>query len=545
LGLGNYTWLGGEDNLIQLQRYLADVTETAVEIKQLGWQKQGFYSFCNGALEDGEWHEIDEYGIVRLGAGNYYLPAMSSIYKNSPELYSNERKFRHLEYSSISLRDYFTKILAVHGDNAMVGLSFFIASLFRDIVVKKSRGFPLLNLFGPKGSGKTELGHSLMSFFVNENDPLGMVSDSLPALSDAVASTSNALVQIDEYSNGIDIKKLEWLKGLWGGLGRSKMNIDTKNRERARVDSGIILTGQEMPTADIALFHRVIYLTYDRQHHNQEERDRWKDLCHDRLMGATHITLEILSHRDKFESSFGEAWKKAEIDLSYRLRGYEIQDRIEKDWTVPLAAYLAIADSIDVPFRYDDLLNFCVKGVIRQNDVCSSADEVAGFWRIISSAQQKGLLMNEQDFVIKTKRLLRTNVQELPLEFEENRQILMFRKDIMLATYRELGKKMDEKILSPESILHYLQISPEYLGVKIQPERFKRFGSNGLPIQEPYMEDGKSKLRIMYQRDRPLCFHYKLLSDKFGIILDTYMGQENEEPEEPVQPELFEESVPF
>ena len=73
-----------------------------------------------------------------------------------------------------------------------------------------------------------------------------------------------------------------------------------------------------MPTADIALFTRLIYLTYDRQHHTQEERERWKDLVHYRLMGATHITLEILSHRDKFEACFDEAWKKAEVDLHGR-----------------------------------------------------------------------------------------------------------------------------------------------------------------------------------------------------------------------------------
>ena len=36
--------------------------------------------------------------------------------------------------------------------------------------------FPILDLFGPKGSGKTELGHSLMSFFISENDPQSIVS---------------------------------------------------------------------------------------------------------------------------------------------------------------------------------------------------------------------------------------------------------------------------------------------------------------------------------------------------------------------------------
>ncbi len=124
LGIGNYTWLAGEEPLIQLQRYLAKATETAIEIKQLGWQPQGFYCFCNGAFEENAWHPVDSMGIVRLKAGNFYLPAMSQIYKDSRELYVNERKFCHLGQSDISLNDYFVKIIAVFGDNAVIALCF-------------------------------------------------------------------------------------------------------------------------------------------------------------------------------------------------------------------------------------------------------------------------------------------------------------------------------------------------------------------------------------------------------------------------------------
>lgn len=123
VGIGNYTWLADDSSQIQLMRYLAKVSETAVEIKQLGWQQQGFYCFCNGALEDGVWHPVDDKGIVRLEKRNYYLPAMSQIYKDSTELYSNERKFRHQTYSNISLHDYFSKIVDVFGDNAVISLS--------------------------------------------------------------------------------------------------------------------------------------------------------------------------------------------------------------------------------------------------------------------------------------------------------------------------------------------------------------------------------------------------------------------------------------
>lgn len=525
LGIGNYTWLADDNALIQLQRYLAKVTDTAIEIKQLGWQRQGFFCFCNGAQEDGQWQGVDRMGIVRLKAGKFYLPAMSQLYKDSTELFANERKFRHQTYSNFSLKEYFSKIVAVFGDNGKVGLCFYMATLFRDIVKPRARFFPLLNIFGPKGSGKTELAETLMTFFSTDNEPPNIETASVPSLADTVASVSNALVHLDEYKNGIDIKKIEWLKDIWGGIGRSRMNMDKdKKREQARVDSGVVITGQEMPTADIALFTRLIYLTYDRQHHTREERDRFSDLLRMRLMGATHITLEILRHRDSFEASFGNSWIKAEADVEYALKGEEITDRIERNWLVPLAALLSLKNVLDIPLDYSDVLRICVDGIRRQNKLCASADEVSGFWNIISSAQQKGILMCDQDYIIKTKTELSTNMSETKIEWEAPKQVLLIRKNIMLATYRQLGRQMDEHLLPSESILHYLQISPEYLGISKVPYRFRKFNANGQPMQEQIIENGSVKgFKTIYNQDRPLCFDYEMLSQKFGIILGSYI----------------------
>ena len=70
-------------------------------------------------------------------------------------------------------------------------------------------------------------------------------------------------MHIDEFKNTIDIDKREFLKGLWDGTGRNRMNMDKdKKREVTRVNSGIILSGQEMATADIALFSRFIFLLH-------------------------------------------------------------------------------------------------------------------------------------------------------------------------------------------------------------------------------------------------------------------------------------------
>ena len=540
LGIGNYTWLAGEDALIQLQRYLARVTETAVEVKQLGWQSQGFFCFCNGALEKGIWKPVDELGIVRLASGNYYLPAMSQLYKNSTVLYTNEKKYCHLSCSNISLHDYFAKIIDVFGDNAKVGIGFYIATLFRDIVMDKTACLPLLNIFGPKGSGKTELAETLMSFFMTGNEPLNIETATVPALADAVASVSNMLVHIDEYKNGIDIKKVELMKDAWAGIGRYRMNMDKdKKREQSHVDSCIILTGQEIPTADIALFSRLIFLTYEKQHHTLEERDKFSDLMQYRQMGATRITLEILKLRPTFIADFDKAWQKARIDLHSRTAAYKINDRIEKNWLFSLSAFLTIETEIDCPFCYEELLGICAKGAIRQNELISRTDEVAGFWDIISSAQQKGSFVNGQDYVIKTKTTIKTYEAKNTIDFSAPKEILMIRKNSMLTTYRQLGRQIDERMLPSESILHYLQNSPEYFGISFSPERFKQFNANGQPIQE-YVEK-ENKYKTVYQQDRPLCFDYQMIHKKFGICLDSIVGDLPVEKETNAE----EEALPF
>lgn len=325
-GMGDYIWMAKDEQLIKLLGYLGRVTETADPIKQLGWQREGFYAFCNGAIEQGSWVPIDDMGILRLAAGKFYLPAMSKLNIDSRELYVNEKKFRHekMTDSPTTQREFFSKVVQVFGDNAKVGLCFYIATLFRDIVIQKSRSFPLLNAFGPKGCGKTEFAATLMNFFYKyetKYEPLSITNASMPALSDYVGSVNDALVHIDEYQNAIDNRKVQWLKDLWNGIGRTKMNMEKdKKLVQAKVDSGIILTGQEMPTADIALFTRIIYLTFDKGEHTREEKMNFAELERYRQIGATHITLQLLKHREQFQAAFGLAWKKQLKILRMRWR---------------------------------------------------------------------------------------------------------------------------------------------------------------------------------------------------------------------------------
>lgn len=545
LGIGNYIWMAGDEQLISMQRYLAKVTETAVEIKQLGWQRDGFYAFSNGTLDDDGWHDIDSLGIVRMESGIFYLPAFSDLYKNSKEFFINERKFRFTSYSNISLHDYFSKICDVFGNNAKIALAFYAASLFADVIRGYGIKIPILNIFGQPSTGKTEFAQVLMSFFLTDaNSP--NIESSVPSLADHVASVSNALVHIDEYKNSIDEKKSQFLKDIWNGIGRMRMNMDKdKKREQARVDSALILTGQEMPTVDFALFTRLIYLSCDKKDFSEEDKKRYDDLMKFKMMGATHISVEILKHRQKVVSSIGTAWKKAESDLKYNLRNEQLAvDRLRTNWAVVLTAYLVLDGAIDWPYSYDELLKLCTEGCKRQNGLCVTVDEVAGFWQLINTAIQQNLLVKDQDFKLKYVRQLRVTKAREPVEFVGIKPVLMIRRDMFLARYMELGNKMKAKVLPVESIQKYLENTHEHLGTCSMPERFKKFTASGYPEQEIVSDpkDGKilSRKTVWYQ-DRPICFDYDLLSVKYNIMLVSETGDAPE-----AEPPVAQESnLPF
>ena len=165
---GNFIWEAGETELIRYKRYLYEQTDTCFEITQLGWQKEGFWAWGNG-IYNGQFSKVNDYGIVTHKNKNWYLPAFSKIWEGEKEQFQFERNFIFRQNNDIEFFDYAELFIKVYGDNGVIGLCYLFAALFRNIIVHTTNNFPLLNMFGPKGAGKSEMGISLMSFFSQRN----------------------------------------------------------------------------------------------------------------------------------------------------------------------------------------------------------------------------------------------------------------------------------------------------------------------------------------------------------------------------------------
>ena len=537
-GLGNYIWKAAERELTKLKSYLYEKTETAVMITQLGWQRQGFYAFGNGVFYNGKFLKVDDYGIVRINEiGNFYLPANSKIYRDDIKLFQFERRFVHLGFSAVSLSEFTEQMFKVFGDNGRVGFIFLLATLFRDIVTRSTRSFPILNLFGPKGSGKSELGHTLMSFFIIENVPPNIENSTLPALNDTVAAVANALVHLDEYKNNLDISKNEFLKGLWDGTGRTRMNMDLdKKKETTSVDSGVIISGQEMPTADIALFSRLIFLTFSKCSFSEEEKREYQTLKKMRMQGMSHLTLEILKLRNKIEADFPEIYQKTITDMNEGLEDIVIEDRIMLNWVAPLTAFRCLEAYLHTSLTYKQMLGICVEGIKFQNAQCKQNNELAAFWNMVQYLVSEGEIIEGGDFRIEYVRHLKTNL--VNVNWGESRPVLYIQKTRLFMLYKKHGKAVGDTLLPEGTLKYYIKNCREYLGEK-HGIRYTVYHRGQVQYQKGQQNKEASTVQRSY------CFDYQKLVETYNINFEKASDtdgdtahQEDYNDEHPKQQEL-------
>ena len=521
-GLGNFIFKGRESDLMKLKAYLYENTETADAIEQMGWQRQGFYVFGNGIFFDGRWLKTDEYGIVRLDdMGNFYIASASKIYKGERRMFAFERNFVHLNLSDVTLKDFTDHFFAVYGDNGKVGFAFLLAALFHDIVVSATSGgwFPILNLFGQKGSGKSQMAKRLMKFFVVDTTLPTFKNSTLPALNDIVAQSANAIACLDEYKNSLALEIIEFLKGLWDGMGRTRMNMELdKRREQTPVDSAIILMGQDMPTADIALFSRVIFLQFPKSEFSLSEKvayDNLYDLCE---KGLTHLTIEILKLRNKFESSFASHFRQTVMELAEFLADLPVEDRILKNWAVPLAAFRSLETSLDVRLSYKELFSIAVEGIKTQNAECKTSSELGAFWNTMQYLVAEGTIIEEGDFLIKYHKKFKSD-KVSGVEWLNERPVLYLQKSRIFKLYRQSGKSTDETVVSERTLRYYLEQSNAFLGEKNARYTVYRRGQ----IVYSRTEDSRPSTP---QRtvQRSFCFDYLKIKESFDVDFERSNG---------------------
>lgn len=551
--MGNYMWMGGDSEMMKLKCYLYENTDTADLVKQMGWSQAGFYAWGNGLWKDGEFHSADKYGIVRLDESDgskekaWFIPAAAKAFESGENddvdggSFALERKFHHRDLCTMPFGEYTRRFCEVWGDNGKVGLMYWLASLFRDIVMSHSMSFPLLDLFGPKGTGKTHMAEHLMNFFLTDNKPPNLRGATPASLGYDIGYSSNALVHFDEYKNdNINPKVVELLKGTYDGVGRTKMGgADYKERIMTSVKSGIIITGQEMPTIDIALFHRCVFLMFTKDTFSQEERTRLAELQETQKFGCTKYTLEALEMRSRVQVGFAGRFAEITKMLTAGAAGARFETRIVENWAKLLAVFKCVEGKLQFPFSFDEVYRLCQSFINRQNELSGDSNELAHFWRTVMFLRDNGDLTEGADYKLKNYVNFSGEVIK-DRQFASPHPVLLLNMSRVFMLYKEAARRSGDKIIPDDALREYIKHTDCFLDY-VKSVRFISV-KNGYPETQ---NDNSGTPQTVYRVTRAMAIDYALLKEKYGISLDASTIGTEENSEQTKANEINEQELPF
>lgn len=521
---GNYVWLGKIEMLNRIKECLYSRTDSAERIRRLGWnENEQFFAFGNGIFQFDTFYEVDDMGILRdCNNKAYYIPATSKFYCSNDEIYQFERQMVHRNKSGVLLPDFVSKLMEVFGKYGSIAFGYLLSTLFRDIIYKRCRHFPILNLFGEKGTGKTTLATSLEAFFLHDVEPPSMGVASVPAMNDRVSQAVNTLVVFDEYKNDLDVRKIAFLKGLWGGSGQTKKNTTSDGMATQTIaTTGVIICGQEKPTQDMALYTRVIFLAYSKTSFSILEKRRYEELQAICNTGLTHLTIEILKHRELFEKNFPDLYKATKNELGQITEGEGIHDRIFGNWIIPLATFRTLESVLHLPFGYAQMLETTLEGMRSQNELAQESSEVADFWSALQGWQTIGKCVEKVHYNIRYLTKFRPlNVKE-DVEFLEAKPILYLNMAAIASLYssRNSGQSTTANRSTWSTITSYLKSHPSFMGLK--QDRFRIMLPSGNLDYTIEVKDGKTFKNLKINRPKAMCFDYSILKEMFGLDLES------------------------
>lgn len=533
-GRGNYLFKGSDQHMMKLKSWLYDNTPTCYEIPVLGWQKEGFFAWANGiSTPEGIFQPVDDYGRVSFKDKNYYIPAFSLIYLEDKTMYSAERKFKY-EERDVKLGDWMELFMKVYGDNGRLAFSFWCGAIFRDHIFKLFNNFPLLNFFGPKGTGKNQLAYSLGYLYGEFQTPYNLHNGTKAGFSEHMQQFSNALPILDEYKNSLDYEKIENLKSIHDGIGRMRMNMSRgMKKETTAVNSAAIMMGQEMPTADIALFSRVIFVQFKKTTFNSKEKKLFGELEKMQEKGLSQFTAMMIQHRSHFVKSF---YREHEVALSelMAMEGTEIvEDRMARHYATLLASYRTLAKvQPEVDMGDGVMLKVIYENMMSQASQMSRSDELGIFWNIVEALFDDQKLIQDWHFKVQMMHAIKTNQGERQFDPTE---VLCLKFNSVAKTYAEHVRRMGENALPVDTLKYYLENRPEFMGVA-KAVKFT--------LKERDMATGEPLIK--QQTTSAYCFDYKRLG--INLHRDNEEGTGQVFPhkiDEPLPPQVKEPEMPF
>jgi DNA primase len=258
------------------------------------------------------------------------------------------------------------------GMKALLGIGFIAATLFSDEIFEKERCFPILFLFGVRGSGKTTYGHWLMRLAGYFSEGHSYNSSTLTAIIRSLSSRSNLPFWLDEFRNNIQIEKQQYFLNVYNREGKIKADRTSETEIiKHNINATLLLSGQETPK-DSGIFSRCVILQF-------VEKDRddtfYNDIL-DILEDMPDFTLQILQKQNEFREIYFEEYE----NIKTLLKDKTSDARISINYGIIAASVIALNRLFDCRIDEDVFIDYIIKEAVNSKDQKFEGSEIESFW---------------------------------------------------------------------------------------------------------------------------------------------------------------------
>jgi DNA primase len=490
-----------DEHYTKIKKMMFANMENVLAIDTLGLHRAGFYAFSNGIVEpDGKFQNVDEYGIVKYGEKKYFLPTFSKIGKLDEDIEDDndvfEKFFVFRTDDEINIKYIINGYKRLFGANAMIALSHYFLTVFMDVVFEKQKFTPILNIFGPPGSGKSYMAELLMMFYgsiTEDYNPVHCVTSTVSSFFRTIAMAHNASFWYEEFGNEVDPIKNQGIKQFYNHEARTLSDKnDRKKTFSTRINGSCILTGQIMPGAlDPALPERLVSI-YTAPYQREETQDKFARRFEERGKTGvfTSITAQLFSWRPFFKQHYAKIFDGCVSLISSKFTATAMPKyRFVANYCSLMAMWIMVdmkIKEIDAnytsPFSDDEITSLIVERINEQARNIENIEETSEFFKMIEFLINQNLLTAdfyacayESEFKVvdpaDPSKTINVTYDDI-IRDDNGKQIGVGRKVIFIfmnhthQLYSEHAKKQGlSRVINQNTMQHYLKLHRSYIGI--------------------------------------------------------------------------------
>ncbi|RZJ71102.1 DNA primase [Flavobacterium sp.] len=488
----------------------------ANEVKTLGWNDDGFFAFSNLILHNRMMKEPNNYGIVKLDfpepevvaeeaekiyldeVDHYYLPSSSIMYKHAKEgddPYENDRYFVYKK-APVSFNDWMGQMHKVYDSHATVGIAFALASLFKDLFMKKYDFFPLLFLTGEKGSGKTIFSDSVVSLFTFNQKSFDLNSGTQVAFSRRLARLKNAPTALEEYHDNLSDHIFQSIKGSYNGFGRELGKATGDNRtSTTKVNCSLILLSQYLSSRDDnSLTSRsvICHFIKPQNPYTEEQADNLMRLKQWQKQGLSSLLCDLMQYRELIEKEMNTVFVQLTNELKADLRGKDYQERMMQNYLVLLVPIKILQDHFTFPFTWSQIYNQFKNAILDSSDLIVESEGLAEFWRTIEFLLDTRRISDGDQFKIDSpisiKVQTRKGEADREVQLYGQTKVLFLRLNVLHQAYhKEISTRQGAEVIGEGTLKNYFRSKKYFLG-SVKSMRFKDTSTSAYAFDYGMME---------------------------------------------------------